>query len=214
MIKINLLGVPKPKRGKRSGGGAAPEMGGGGGEGLNPMVLLAIFAIATIGGVWFFWNAENTRATKLAADKVTAERENRSLSEVKATFERKQREADNYRRRVEVIDQLRSNQAQSGVVSLLTLVGDTVNSTDAVWLNKLTDEPGAGIKIEGTALNVHAVANLINNLQKTGYFKSVEMTESIQDEKKPETGDIQAFSFQITCEVNKAAPPATSAQKS
>jgi type IV pilus assembly protein PilN len=211
MIKINLLGVPKPKRGKRSGGGsAAPEMGGGGGEGLNPMILMLVFAVATIGAIWFFYNAENTRAAKITADKAAAERENRALSEVKATFERKQREAENYKRRVEVIDQLRANQA--GPVSLLTLVGDTVNATDAVWLSKLTDEQGSGIKIEGTALNVHAVANLITNLQKTGYFKTVEMTESIQDSSN--TGDIQEFTFQITCEVNKAAPPATSAQKS
>jgi type IV pilus assembly protein PilN len=211
MIKINLLGVPKPKRGKRSGGGASPEMGGGGGEGMNPMVPMVLLLLVTLGAVWFFYNAENTRTAKIAADKAAAERENRALSEVKATFERKQREAENYKRRVEVIDQLRANQA--GPVSLLTLVGDTVNATDAVWLNKLTDEAG-GIKIEGTALNVHAVANLMNNLQKTGYFKTVEMTESIQDDKNATTGDIQAFSFQITCEVNKAAAPATSAQKS
>jgi type IV pilus assembly protein PilN len=212
MIKINLLGVPKPKRGKRSGGGASPEMGGGGGEGMNPMVLMLVAAVLALGAVWFFYNAENNRAAKIASDKANAERENRALSEVKATFERKQREAENYRRRVEVIDQLRANQA--GPVSLLTLVGDTVNATDAVWLSKLTDEPGAGIKIEGTALNVHAVANLISNLQKTGYFKSVEMTESIQDDKTATTGEIQSFNFQITCEVNKAAAPATTAQKS
>jgi Tfp pilus assembly protein PilN len=212
MIKINLLGVPKPKRGKRSGGGAAPEMGGGG-EGMNPMILLVIFAIVTLGALWFFWSAENKRATDIANAKVQAERDNRALSEVKATFERKQREAENYKRRVEVIDQLRAN--QSGPVSLLTLVGDTVNATDAVWLSKLTDESGAGIKIEGTALNVHAVANLITNLQKTGYFKSVEMTESFQDDNKnPGTSDITSFTFSITCEVNKAAPPAATAQKS
>jgi len=211
MIKINLLGVPKPKRGKRSGGGASPEMGGGGGEGMNPMIPMLLLALVTLGAVWFFYNAETTRAAKIATDKAAAERENRALSEVKATFERKQREAENYKRRVEVIDQLRANQA--GTVSLLTLVGDTVNATDAVWLSKLTDESG-GIKIEGTALNVHAVANLMNNLQKTGYFKTVEMTESIQDDKTATTGDIQAFTFQITCEVNKATAPATSAQKS
>ena len=210
MIKINLLGVPKPKRGKRSGGGATPEMGGGGGEGMNPMIMVVVFALVTLGAVWFFYNAENTRAARIAAEKASAERENRALSEVKATFERKQREAENYKRRVEVIDQLRANQA--GPVSLLTLVGDTVNATDAVWLSKLTDE-GGGIKIEGTALNVHAVANLMNNLQRTGYFKTVEMTESIQDEKASGSGDIQAFTFQITCEVNKAVAP-TSAQKS
>jgi Tfp pilus assembly protein PilN len=212
MIKINLLGVPKPKRGKRSGGGASPEMGGGGGEGMNPMILLLVFAIATLGAVYFFYSAESKRTEKIATDKAAAERENRALSEVKATFERKQREAENYKRRVEVIDQLRANQA--GPVSLLTLVGDTVNATDAVWLNKLTAEAGTGIKIEGTALNVHAVANLISNLQKTGYFKTVEMTESIQDEKSAAMGDIQSFNFQITCEVNKAAAPATTAQKS
>lgn len=208
MIKINLLGVPKPKRGKRSGGSAAPEMGGGG-EGMNPMILLAVFVLAALGGVWFLYHSESVRADKIAADKVVAERENRALSEVKATFERKQREAENYRRRVEVIDQLRA--AQAGPVSLLTLVGDTVNATDAVWLGKLTDESG-NIKIEGTALNVHAIANLISNLQKTGYFKTVEMTESIQDDH-PATENISAFTFMITCEVNKATAP-TTAQKS
>src|SRR6266478_3718389 len=207
MIKINLLGVPKPKRGKRSGGGAAPEMGGGG-EGMNRLIPLVLAAFVCAGGVYFFYNQQVKRAETIATQKAAAERENRSLAEVKATFERKQREAENYRRRVEVIDQLRSGQGQSGVVSLLTLVGDTVNSTDAVWLSKLTDD-GGGIKIEGTALNVHAIANLMSNLQKTGYFKSVEMTESIQDDK-PAAENIQAFTFMITCEVNNktTAPPA------
>src|SRR3954467_916453 len=199
MIKINLLGVPKPKRGKRSGGSAAPEMGGGG-EGMNPLIPLVLAAAVCAGGVYIFYNRQVSRGEQIASDKVKAERENRSLSEVKATFERKQREADNYRRRVEVIDQLRTSQG-TGPVSLLTLVGDTVNATDAVWLGKLTDESGS-IKIEGTALNVHAIANLMNNLQKTGYFKTVEMTESIQDDQK--VADIAAFNFMITCEVNKA----------
>jgi Tfp pilus assembly protein PilN len=207
MIKINLLGVPKPKRGKRAGGGAAPEMGGGS-EGMNPLIPLMLAALICAGGVYYFYNQQVNRAADIANHRATAERENRALAEVKATFERKQREAENYRRRVEVIDQLRA--AQAGPVSLLTLVGDTVNATDAVWLSKLTDE-GSGIKIEGTALNVHAIANLMSNLQKTGYFKTVEMTESIQDEK-PATDTIQAFNFMITCEVNKTAPPP--AQKS
>ena len=207
MIKINLLGVPKPKRGKRSGSGAAPEIGGGG-EGMNPLIPLLLAAVVCAGGVYFFYNQQVNRAERIATLKAQAERENRALSEVKATFERKQREAENYRRRVEVIDQLRA--AQAGPVSLLTLVGDTVNSTDAVWLSKLTDE-GGGIKIEGTALNVHAIANLMSNLQKTGYFKTVEMTESIQDEK-PAAENIAAFNFMITCEVNRTAPPP--AQKS
>src|SRR3954463_4067782 len=114
MIKINLLGVPKPKRGKRSGGGAAAEMGGGG-EGMNPLIPLVLAALVCAGGVYFFYNQQVKRAADIANQKMNAERENRSLSEVKATFERKQREAENYRRRVEVIDQLRASQGTGAV---------------------------------------------------------------------------------------------------
>src|SRR3954453_19280653 len=101
MIKINLLGVPKPKRGKRSGG-AAPEMGGGGGEGMNPLIPLMLAALVCAGGVYYFYNQQVNRSADIANHRATAERENRALAEVKATFERKQREAENYRRRVEV----------------------------------------------------------------------------------------------------------------
>jgi Tfp pilus assembly protein PilN len=76
------------------------------------------------------------------------------------------------------------------------MVGDTVNKTDAVWLTKMGEE-GNVINIEGTALSANAVANLMFNLQKSGYFKSVEMKETVQDEKVKE---MQAFNFILTCE--------------
>src|SRR5437762_11614240 len=120
MIKINLLGVPKPKRGKRSGGSAAPEIGGGG-EGMNPLIPLMLAVLVCIGGVYFFYNAQAKRAETIATQKAAAERENRPLSEVKATFERRQREAENQPRRVEVSDQVRA--AQAGPVSEITRVG-------------------------------------------------------------------------------------------
>ena len=68
-----------------------------------------------------------------------------------------------------MIDQLRA--AQSGPVNLLNTVGQTVNNTEAVWLNSMKDQ-GASIDIEGMALSTDAVASLISNLQKTGYFKT------------------------------------------
>jgi len=37
---------------------------------------------------------------------------------------------------VDVIDQLRT---QSGPVNLLSMIGDTVNGTEAVWLNSMQD---------------------------------------------------------------------------
>jgi Tfp pilus assembly protein PilN len=97
-----------------------------------------------------------------------------------------------------VIDQLRAN--QSGPVNLLATIGDTINGTEAVWLNSMLDQ-GASIAIDGTALSSDAVANLISNLQKTGYFRNIEIKESFQDES---VKDMQAFQFRLTCEKAKS----------
>ena len=103
-----------------------------------------------------------------------------------------------YKRRVDVIDQLRNN--QTGPVSLLAMIGDTVNGTEAVWLNSMQDQ-GANVAIDGTALSSDAVANLISNLQKTGFFRNIEIKESYQDES---VKDMQAFQFTLTCEKAKS----------
>jgi Tfp pilus assembly protein PilN len=50
-------------------------------------------------------------------------------------------------------------------------------------------------------LSETAVANLITNLQKSGYFKTVEMKETYQDAS---TKEMQAFVFTITCEKQKS----------
>jgi Tfp pilus assembly protein PilN len=95
---------------------------------------------------------------------------------------------------VDVIDQLRKG--QTGPVNLLNTVGETVNDTEAVWLSSMKDQ-GANISIQGMALSADAVANLIANLQKTGYFKNIEIKETFQDES---VKDMQAFQFELTCE--------------
>jgi len=53
------------------------------------------------------------------------------------------------------------------------------------------------VDIEGMALSADAVAALIRNLQKTGYFKNIEIKETYQDETFKE---MQAFQFTLTCE--------------
>jgi len=55
-----------------------------------------------------------------------------------------------------------------------------------------------------TTLSTNAVANLMTNLMKTGYFKSVEIKETYQDEGEKK---LQAFNFTLTCEKQ---PPAAS----
>jgi Tfp pilus assembly protein PilN len=85
---------------------------------------------------------------------------------------------------------------------LLTMVSSTVNGTDEVWLAGLNDG-ATSVSVEGVALSTNAVANLMTNLMKTGYFKSVEINNTFQDEQEKK---IQAFNFSLTCEKQQAAP--------
>ena len=47
------------------------------------------------------------------------------------------------------------------------------------------------------ALSTTAVANLISNLKKSGYFKNIELKETLQDDA---VKDYQAFTFTLVCE--------------
>ncbi len=188
MIRINLLGVPKPKKGKRA---AVPSMAG---EGPNPMlvgVVVLLVAAVAMGGWWWKLNSD---AKAIAQRMEVANRKYQALQVVKAKYEDRQKQAELYQRRIKVIDDLRAQ--QSGPGDLLTMIGDTVSATDGVWLEKMTDT-GSGIDIKGMSLSVNGVATFMANLQKSGKFKSVEIKESYQD---PQVKDMQAFVFTLTCE--------------
>jgi len=196
MIRINLLSIPRSKRGKRTVVASAPVVSGSGPNLLVVSLVVVVLAAVLNLGWWYKLNQEGRR---IAAEMVKAEKENRDLLQVKTRVEQKNKEAEQYQRRVDVIDRLRAQ--QSGPKELLTMIGDTVNATDAVWLNKMNDD-GATINIEGTALSIDAVANLMANLKRTGYFKNVEMKESYQDDQ---VRAMQAFVFTLVCE--KQAQP-------
>ena len=197
MIKINLLENSKGKN--KRGGSSGPsmptmEMGDMGSPKLKILAVLVIAGLFNLG----YWYRLDHQTKAIAEHMKVAEQKNRELGDVKARFLERQTQADNYKRRVDVIDGLRSN--QTGPVNLLAMLGETVNNTEAVWLNKMDDE-GPSVNLEGTALSTDAVANLIANLQKTGYFRTVEIKETYQDEA---IKDMQAFQFTLTCEKGKS----------
>src|ERR1700716_3716087 len=197
MIKINLLETAKGKNKRGSGGGPSVpsmEMGDMGSPKLKVLVVLVLAGLFNLG----YWYRLDHQSKAIAAQMKVAEQKNRELADVKGRQLERQVQANNYKRRVDVIDQLRSGQA--GPVNLLAMLGETVNNTEAVWLNKM-DDLGPSVNLEGTALSADAVANLIANLQKTGFFKNVEIKETFQDEQ---IKDMQAFQFTLTCEKGKS----------
>jgi Tfp pilus assembly protein PilN len=192
MIRINLLGSPKPKGGKKGLAVSMPsiDMGRAGSPLLQVVAVLAI--VGAVNGV--YWYRLDHEKMAIAAKMQVAEQKNRELADIKARYLERQKQADAYKRRVDVIDQLRHN--QTGPVDLLAMVGETINHTEAVWLNSLQDQ-GNSVAIDGMALSSDAVANLISNLQKTGFFRNIEIKEAMQDDA---VKDMQAFQFTLTCE--------------
>jgi type IV pilus assembly protein PilN len=191
MIKINLLGSPSSKHGKSAPMTVMPT------DGPSPLfaVLIVLVAMVLGNGIWYY--ALDKKAKDIQQQLAVADQTQKRLAQVKVAYLEKQRQADMYKRRVDVIDQLRAN--QSGPANLLATLGETVNSTEAVWLSKMNDS-GNSIDLTGTALSNNAVANLIANLRKTGMFKSVEIKETVQDAS---VKDYQAFNFTLTCEKEK-----------
>jgi type IV pilus assembly protein PilN len=197
MIRINLLGTPKAKSGKKGSSVSMPSMMDAGNAGsplLKVAVMLVIFGLINAG----YWYRLDHEKKAIEVQMRLAEQKNRELADIKARYMERQKQADAYKRRVDVIDNLRAN--QTGPVNLLAMIGETVNGTEAVWLNSLQDQ-GASVAIDGMALSTDAVANLISNLKKTGYFRNIEIKESIQDEQ---VKDMQAFQFTLTCEKAKS----------
>jgi type IV pilus assembly protein PilN len=195
MIRINLLGAQKGKN-KRSAASAAAvmEVGDVGSPKMKVLVVLVLAALVNVG----YWYQLDKQHRDIAAKMEVAMRKNAELADVKARYLERQREAENYKRRVDVIDQLRAGQA--GPVNLLNTIGQTVNNTEAVWLNSMKDQ-GTSVDIDGMALSTDAVASLISNLQKTGYFTNIEIKETYQDDSYKE---MQAFNFTLTCEKAKS----------
>jgi len=196
MIRINLLETAKGK-GKRGGSGPSMpsmEMGDMGSPKLKVLVVLVIAGLFNLG----YWYRLDHTAKDVAHKMDEAQKRNRELADVKAKFLDRQNQANAYKRRVDVIDGLRQN--QTGPVILLAMLGETVNNTEAVWLSKM-DDTGPSVNLEGTALSTDAVANLIANLQKTGFFRSVEIKETWQDDQ---IKDMQAFQFTLTCDKGKS----------
>jgi Tfp pilus assembly protein PilN len=189
MIRINLLGVPRKTRGKRAAAVSVP------GEGSGTLVLGLVVGLGLVLAMAasYVWVTREQGVLEKKLQQANAE--NHRLADVKAKYEASKRKADMFERRVKIIDDLK--EAQKGPVNLLNLVADTVNKTDAVWLDAMTTD-GKSLNFTGMALSADAVADLMTNLRKTGAFKTVEIKETSQDASVKE---LQAFKFELICEI-------------
>jgi Tfp pilus assembly protein PilN len=209
MIRINLLGTAKKKSKKRLSLNI-PVIPA---EGPSIYVIVLVVVTMSVGGNFLYYRQLSNKHDKLMADIQEANQQAQQLAAIKQKFIQRQKEADEIKRRFDVIEQLRNNQATP--VRLLALVSEGVNTSDTVWLTSMNDQ-GANVKMEGFALSHVAVANFMTNLKKTNGFKNVELDETIQSDYK----GVPAFTFKLTVEksgekfdVKEVAPVGANAKK-
>ncbi|MDA2912918.1 PilN domain-containing protein [Acidobacteriia bacterium AH_259_A11_L15] len=195
MIRINLLGRPRPKV-KR-----AVAITGG-----LQLVLFAIpVGVAVLALVGHHW------IIQLGIDEVneeikTTDARLKSLTGVQTKVEQRQKTLDELQNHRDTIAEL--VQKQSGPHQLLEAVGATVNRTPTLWLIEMRDRGEERIEFKGRAGSMNAISDFISNLQNSGKFTEVEIQEAVEKADREE-----GVSFEFTLSA-KFSPSQRSGQAS
>jgi Tfp pilus assembly protein PilN len=185
MIRINLLGQPRPK--KARAGGAPLEAG-------LQAVFIVVALVIGIGGVAIHYFKMRAELTRVKADISAQTAERTRLQGIKAEVDRRQQEKAALKQRIDVIEQLQ--RSRSGGQELLDALANTVNRVDALWMNGMKCT-GNSLQMDGQADSLNAVAGFITELKRSGYFDKVEIKETKQDEKHPAS---TTFVFTLTAD--------------
>src|ERR1700692_2988089 len=193
MIRINLLGRSRPKATRAT----VPL------EATLQYVLLAIALVVSGGALYGHYLLLDRENTKVAAHIVKQKGEKARLEQLKAQVDNFEKQKAVLQTRIGVIETLQRN--RTGGQELLDAIANTVSRTDTLWLISV-ERKGDTLTINGAAGSLNAVANYITQLKRSGYFQTVEIKESHQDEANK---TVQIFLFSLTAQFG--LPQSTSA---
>src|SRR5579863_4782007 len=196
MIRINLLGRTRPKAARTT----VPL------EATLQFVLLAIALVVSIGALYGHFLLLDRENTKVVAHIQKQTGEKARLTQLKQQVDNFEKQRAVLQQRISVIEALQRN--RTGGQELLEAIANTVSRTDTLWLTSV-DRKGDSLTINGQAGSINAVANYITQLKRSGYFQTVEIKESHQDDSNK---SVQIFVFSLTAQFGlpqpAGAPPA------
>jgi type IV pilus assembly protein PilN len=185
MIRINLLGQPRPRK-VRAGG--APM------EGAFQAIFVILAIVVGFGALAVHYFHMKSEQSKLQEQITAMTAERTRLQGVKSEVDRRQQEKAALKQRIDVIEQLQRN--RTGGQELLDALANTVSRVDELWMTKVTKK-GNTLEMEGSADSLNAVANFITELKRSGYYDKVEIKETKQDDQHPA---ITTFTFTLTAD--------------
>jgi Tfp pilus assembly protein PilN len=184
MIRINLLGRTRPKAQRAT----VPI------EATLQYVLLAIALVVSLGALWGHYLLLDRENTKIIAHIQKQTGEKARLEQLKQQVDNFEKQRVILQQKIGVIEGLQRN--RTGGQELLEAIANTVSRTDTLWLVSV-DRKGDALTINGAAGSINAVANYITQLRRSGYFQTVEIKESHQDESNKA---VQIFLFSLSAE--------------
>lgn len=190
MIRINLLGRPRPK--------VKRQVAIAGRLQLILFVIPVGLAVLVLAAEYYLIKNENK---KLGQEIAEMTREVRQKTKLKQKIQAFEADQARLRGKRDVIDELRRNQA--GPVRMLEAIGNTVSITETLWLTSLGEQAGGKIEFKGLAGSMNAVADFITNLNQSGVFSNVELQESVQ---RPGSEGSISFEFTLTADFALPAP--------
>jgi len=198
MIRINLLGQPRPRKTHAPG---APMAGA-----LHVVFILVALVLGG-GAVTFHYMQMRADLVKLQGQIRQQTEERARLQTIKQEVDRRQLEKAALKQRIDVIEQLQRN--RSGGQELLDALANTVNRVDSLWMNGLKRN-GNSLQMDGQAESLNAVASFITELKRSGYFDNVEIKETKQDEQHPA---VTSFKFTLSCDFSLPSQGAAAQQR-
>jgi Tfp pilus assembly protein PilN len=184
MIRINLLGRTRPKAQRAT----VPL------EATLQYVLLAIALAVSLGALYAHYLLLDRVNTQVAAHIQKQNGEKARLEQLKVQVDNFEKQRAVLQQRIGVIEGLQRN--RTGGQELLEAIASTVSRTDTLWLTTV-ERKGDGLTINGAAGSLNAVANYITQLKRSGYFQTVEIKESHQDDSNKA---VQIFVFSLTAQ--------------
>lgn len=183
MVNINLLEKEKLRKKRQRSFFKPPE------KSNSRFLAYAVMVLAVCLTFYFHWNAKNQLA-EASTLRTELQEQSAKLKAIQIEAEKFEQIKNQTLDRINAIEDLK--RTQSDPLQLMNSLIKGISSGSSIWLTKLTRE-GSYVSIQGHALNVPAIADLIEVLQKSPPFSKVEINY----------WEVQASSieFDLNCEI-------------
>jgi type IV pilus assembly protein PilN len=199
MIKINLLAEGKrPVVARKSKSGLA---GGGGPREYGNLLLVAGIVLGLLaGGGWVLWT--QSRLNQKEKEVQAAQREVEALKQVIKEVEEYKIKKAELERKIDVINGLKAN--QRGPVQIMDQVSRAL--PELLWLTNMDVTPTT-INLRGSAFNMSAVANFIDNLDKVDEFAEPILNDATQVAARGARMEVYDFKVNLGYSFKKTKSP-------